>query len=111
MLVTELEVRDERWRHLTPCNCPVVVRDGDGRIVGSCWNHLKTGICSDHGVIYITEETVNDLRKLAAENEAALQELKDQFARLRSKNVTKPGGWVDMVLVGTAAVLAWMVCF
>lgn len=35
-----------------PRNCPVRLRDGDGKSVGPCWYYLSDGkTCPQHGVV------------------------------------------------------------
>jgi hypothetical protein len=46
------EVVSETWRTANPRNCPVVLRDGDGKSVGACWHYLRSGACPSHGQIY-----------------------------------------------------------
>jgi ferredoxin-thioredoxin reductase catalytic subunit len=51
-VVTTSEVVSETWRTSNPRNCPVVLRDGDGKSVGACWCYLRDGACPCHGQIY-----------------------------------------------------------
>jgi hypothetical protein len=51
-VVVQREVVSETWRASNPRNCPVVLRDGDGKSVGACWHFLRDGACPAHGQIY-----------------------------------------------------------
>lgn len=46
-----MELVGELWRKQNPNNCPVLLRDGDGKSVGACWYYLKDGVCPQHGRI------------------------------------------------------------
>jgi hypothetical protein len=59
-VVVRREVVSETWRASNPRNCPVVLRDGDGKSVGACWHFLRDGACPAHGQIYEQDGGTND---------------------------------------------------
>jgi hypothetical protein len=61
--VTNLEVVLQEWREQWPINCPVKLKDGNGRSVGACWHGLKNGVCPSHGKIYESKVEEMDFAK------------------------------------------------
>ena len=50
------ELMSEIWQINHPRNCPVKLRDGDGKSVGTCWHFLRNERCPVHGKIVREEK-------------------------------------------------------
>lgn len=57
-LITTEEVSGQAWRDFSPNNCPIILKDGDGKSAGACWHYLHDGKCPSHGQIYETEAVI-----------------------------------------------------